>query len=32
LGLVVVDTDVLAIHHVFTWGQRYRVNEKLLLG
>jgi len=27
--LICVDTDVLAIHHIFTWDERYDVNEKV---
>ncbi len=30
MKLVVVDTDVLAIHHVFTWDQRYEINAAFL--
>ena len=30
MGLVVIDTDVLALHHVFTWDKRYSVNEEFL--
>jgi len=25
MGLVVIDTDVLALHHVFTWDKRYNI-------
>ena len=30
MGLVVIDTDVLALHHVFTWDKRYNINREFL--
>ncbi|MHA1834782.1 MAG: hypothetical protein ACTSV7_12435 [Candidatus Baldrarchaeia archaeon] len=27
--MICVDTDVLAIHHIFTWDERYDVNEEV---
>ena len=30
MSYVVVDTDVLAIHHVFTWDKRHATNEEFL--
>lgn len=30
LGLVVMDTDVLAIHHIFTWDKRYNISRRFL--
>lgn len=27
--MIALDTDVLAIHYIFTWDKRYRVNEEL---
>ena len=29
--MIVIDTDVLAIHHIFTWDRRWKINEKFLL-
>lgn len=28
--MLVVDTDVLAIHHIFTWDKRYDINKTFL--
>ncbi len=28
--MICLDTDVLAIHHLFTWDKRYPINEKAL--
>jgi len=28
--LICLDTDILAIHHIFIWDDRYEVNEKVL--
>jgi len=30
VSLVAIDTDVLAIHHIFTWDKRYSVNKEFL--
>ncbi len=30
MSLVAIDTDVLAIHHIFTWDKRYHINEEFL--
>ncbi len=29
--LIAIDTDVLAIHHIFTWDERWKINEEFLL-
>jgi len=26
--MIAVDTDILAIHHLFTWDPRRKINEK----